>query len=76
MRLWFIGGGPFAARCLEALVRRLPVERVVTGTPTRGGRGMAEIPSRVEERALALGLPLERTGPLCKNEPLLTALAT
>ena len=76
MRLWFIGGGPFAARCLEALVRRLPVERVVTGTPTRGGRGMAEIPSRVEERALALGLPLERTGPLGKNEPLLTALAT
>ena len=76
MRLWCIGGGPFAARCLEALVRRLPVERVVTGTPTRGGRGMAEISSRVEERALALGLPLERTGPLCKNEPLLTALAT
>ena len=75
MRLWFIGGGSFAARCLEALVRRLPVELVVTGTPTRGGRGMAEIPSRVEERALALGLPLERTGPLGENEPLLTALA-
>ena len=36
---------------------------------------MAEIPSRVEERALALGLPLERTGPLGENEPLLTALA-
>lgn len=76
MRLWFIGGGSFAARCLEALVQRLPIERVVTGIPTRGGRGMTENPSRVEERAMALGLPLERTGPLGENEPLLTALAT
>lgn len=75
MRLWFIGGGSFAARCLEGLVQRLPIERVVTGAPTRGGRGMVDIPSRVEERAMALGLPLERTGPLGKNEPLLTALA-
>ena len=75
MRLWFIGSGPFAARCLEGLAAEgLPFERVITALPTRGGRGMKEMPSRVEERALALSLPLERTGPLSGNEALMDAL--
>ena len=74
LRVWFVGGGPFAALCLEALNGLLPLERVITGNPTRSGRGLKETPSRVEERALSLGLPLEHTGPLSRNEGLLSAL--
>ena len=42
--------------------------------PTRAGRGLRETVSRVEEAALALGLPLERTGSLSENGPLLEAV--
>lgn len=77
-RLWFMGSGAFAARCLTHLSASLPpgisLERVITGNPTRAGRGLRETVSRVEETALALGLPLERTGPLSENEPLLKAV--
>ena len=78
MRLWFMGSGAFAARCLTHLSASLPpgvsLERVITGNPTRAGRGLRETVSRVEEVALALGLPLERTGPLSENGPLLEAV--
>ena len=74
-RLWFIGSGAFAARCLAHLSASLPpglsLERVITGNPTRAGRGLRETVSHVEEAALALGLSLERTGPLSANGPLL-----
>jgi len=77
-RLWFMGSGAFAARCLTHLSASLPpgisLERVITGNPTRAGRGLRETVSRVEETALALGLPLERTGPLSENGPLLKAV--
>lgn len=74
-RLWFVGSGPFAARCLEHLSAELPFVRVITGNPTRAGRGLKEVVSPVEAAASALGLPWERTGPLSRNEPLLAALA-
>jgi len=77
-RLWFIGSGAFAARCLTHLSASLPpglsLERVITGNPTRAGRGLKETVSRVEGAALALGLPLERTGPLSENGLLLEAV--
>ena len=77
-RLWFMGSGAFAARCLTHLSAALPpdlsLERVITGNPTRAGRGLRETVSRVEEAALALGLPLERTGSLSENGPLLEAV--
>ena len=74
-RLWFMGTGAFAARCLAHLSASLSFERVITGGPTRAGRGLKEAVSRVEESAEALGLPLERTGPLTQNEPLREALS-
>ena len=77
-RLWFMGSGAFAARCLThlsaSLFPGLSLECVITGNPTRAGRGLRETVSRVEEVALALGLPLERTGPLSENGPLLEAV--
>ena len=73
-RLWFMGSGAFGARCLEHLCASLPFERVITGNPARAGRGLKETVSRVEAAALALGLPLERTGPLPQNEALLGAV--
>ncbi|NLL37922.1 MAG: methionyl-tRNA formyltransferase [Fretibacterium sp.] len=75
MRIWFFGSGGFAARCLAFMAPELHFERVVTGFPTRSGRGLKERPLPVEEIALSLGLPLERTGPLSENEPLLRALS-
>ena len=80
MNLWFVGEGPFAALCLESLNRLLrPVDgyclaRIITGMPTRSGRGMKETPSPVEACATRLGLPLERTGRLSQNEGLLSSL--
>ena len=77
-RLWFMGSGAFGARCLEHLCASLPLgislERVITGNPARAGRGLKETASRVEAAALALGLPLERTGPLTQNKALLGAV--
>ena len=73
-RLWFMGSGAFGARCLEHLCASLSFERVITGNPTRAGRGLKESVSRVEAAALTLGLPLERTGPLLQNEALLRAV--
>ena len=74
MRLWFMGGGEFASSCLERMSGQLQFERVITGHPTKAGRGLREHASAVERAAL--GLPLERTGPLSQNEKLLKALTS
>ncbi|MCR4819133.1 MAG: methionyl-tRNA formyltransferase [Fretibacterium sp.] len=80
MHFWFVGEGPFAALCLEGLNRLLrPADnccltRIITGMPTRSGRGMKETPSPVEACAARLGLPAERTGRLSQNEALLASL--
>lgn len=55
-RLWFFGGGSFAARCLRAIHRELPFELVVTTPPSRGGRGMGLIPSPVQTACEELGI--------------------
>jgi methionyl-tRNA formyltransferase len=54
----------------------LQFEWVVTNRPTRAGRGLRERPSAVEQTALALGLPLERTGTLSQNETIQETLAS
>ncbi|MDR2523464.1 MAG: methionyl-tRNA formyltransferase [Synergistaceae bacterium] len=74
MRLWFMGSGEFASSCLERMSGQLQFERVITGHPTRAGRGLQEHASAVERAAL--GLPLERTGPLSQNEKLLKTLTS
>ncbi|MBQ7263316.1 MAG: methionyl-tRNA formyltransferase [Synergistaceae bacterium] len=74
MRLWAIVSGPFGALCLDHLAALAPLERVIVGMPSRAGRGMKEVPSPAEERALALGLPFVRTGPLGQDEALLRAV--
>jgi methionyl-tRNA formyltransferase len=54
------------------LSSRFFFEKIVTGQPTKAGRGMNEQVSRVERAAEELGLAvaLERTGPLSRNEKL------
>ncbi|GHV46356.1 methionyl-tRNA formyltransferase [Synergistales bacterium] len=59
VRIWFIGGGGFAALCLKHMSERLRFEKIITAPPTRAGRGLAERPSRVEEAATELGLSVE-----------------
>lgn len=73
---WFMGSGSFGALCLGCLHRLMPelLTRVVTGLPSRAGRGMRETPTPVEELAQALGLSAERTGPLAQNEALVRSL--
>jgi methionyl-tRNA formyltransferase len=56
--------------------RSLAFEKILTGLPSKAGRGLAERVSRVEEAAERLGLPVERTGPLSQNETLAEALAS
>jgi len=55
---------------------KLAFEKIITGLPTRAGRGLEERASRVERAALDLGLSVERTGPLSKNEKIAHALAS
>ncbi len=80
MVVWFVGEGPFAALCLERLNRLIrPLEgwaltQIITGLPTRSGRGMKETPSPVEVYAAGVGLPVKRTGRLSQNGELLDAL--
>ncbi|MDR1375867.1 MAG: methionyl-tRNA formyltransferase [Synergistaceae bacterium] len=76
-RIWFVGGGAFAALCLARLRQEnLAFEKVLTGLPTRAGRGLSEQVSHVERAAVELGLPVERTGPLAQNEKLLELLSS
>ena len=77
MRIWFIGGGEFAASCLFCLSAEsahLRFEKIVTGEPTKAGRGLGERVSAVERAACELGLAFERTGPLSRNEKLKNAM--
>jgi methionyl-tRNA formyltransferase len=53
----------------------LAFEKILTGFPSKAGRGLAERVSRVEEAARKLGLPVERTGPLSRNEGIAEALS-
>ncbi|MDR1977127.1 MAG: methionyl-tRNA formyltransferase [Synergistaceae bacterium] len=76
MRAWFIGSGAFAAACLAHMSKRLAFEKIITGHPTRSGRGLKECASCVEEAAGELGLSVERTGPLDRNEKLLEAVSS
>lgn len=76
MRFWFMGSGAFAASCLTHLSRGLSFEKIVTGCPTRAGRGLKECASRVGEAAARLGLPFEQTGPLKENDALMRAVST
>ena len=79
MRLWFIGEGVFASLCLGHLKRLFggELERVYTGLPTVANRGR-ETPSPVEIKALELGFvsgkDFFRTGPLSKNEELMSEI--
>jgi methionyl-tRNA formyltransferase len=50
--------------------RRLAFEKILTGCPTKAGRGLRERESAVERAAVSLGLLVERTGPLSRNEKI------
>ena len=74
MRIWFVGTGKFAALCLKNLVENnIELEKIITGLPTRSGRGGKEQASQVELEALKLNLNniVTRTGLLSKNEDLI-----
>jgi methionyl-tRNA formyltransferase len=75
-KIWFAGGGAFAASCLGHMCRNLAFEKILTGLPSKAGRGLAERPSRVEEAAQKLGLPVERTGPLSQNREIVERLSS
>ncbi|MDR1622225.1 MAG: methionyl-tRNA formyltransferase [Synergistaceae bacterium] len=75
MRIWFIGSGAFAAACLAHMSERLEFEKIVTGHPTKSGRGFKECPSCVERTVEDLGLSVERAGPLSRDENLVKAVS-
>lgn len=84
MRIWFIGGGGFAAACLTAMSAHLQFEKIITSEPTKAGRGLNERVSAVERAVYELGLgeklglneKFERTGPLRLNEKLKSAITS
>jgi len=76
MRIWFIGGGSFAASCLPFMSKCLRFEKIVTGEPTKAGRGLLDRVSEVERSAGELGLAVERTGPINRNEALKYAVVS
>lgn len=72
---WLIGTGQFAALCLEGLNKRgFNFSKIITGLPTKSGRGNKEIPSPVEIKAKSLGLDITRTGRLADNSELISEL--
>ena len=75
MRIWFIGSGAFAAACLTHMSKQLEFEKIVTGHPTKSGRGLKECASWVERAADGLGLSVERAGPLGREENLVEAVS-
>ena len=75
MRIWFVGGGAFAASCLSHMSRNLTFEKILTGMPTKAGRGLKDQLSCVEKTALGLGLPCERVDRLSRDEGILEILA-
>ncbi len=75
-KIWFIGTGKFAAYCLTRfIVRHIPIHRIITGLPTRAGRGSKAIPSPVEFAASKFSLTVEHTGRLSENQQLIHELA-
>lgn len=74
--VWFCGSGSFAARCLEVLALAFPLALVITGEPTRRGRGQKEQPSPVAITAERLTLPVVTTGDLNGDDQLLHRLET
>jgi methionyl-tRNA formyltransferase len=56
--------------------RDLAFEKILTGLPSKAGRGLAERVSRVEEAAGRLGLPVERTGLLSRNREIMETLSS
>ncbi|MDR2180342.1 MAG: methionyl-tRNA formyltransferase [Synergistaceae bacterium] len=72
--MWFIGSGAFAAACLTYMSKKLAFEKIVTGHPTKSGRGLKESVSCVERAADDLGLAVERAGPLAQEENLVRAV--
>ena len=75
MRIWFIGTGKFAALCLENFIKRdIKFERIITGLPTRSGRGNKENPSQVELAALKLNLSVTRVGLLSQEQELMNEI--
>jgi methionyl-tRNA formyltransferase len=71
VRIWFIGSGAFAAACLAHMSKKLEFEKIVTGHPTKSGRGLKEHASCVERTAGDMGLSVERVGPLAREESLI-----
>jgi len=76
MKIWFIGGGSFAASCLAAMRDRLRFEKIVTSEPSKAGRGLRDRVSPVERTVVEFGMTVERTGPLRLNEKLKNAMTT
>ncbi|MBQ8693407.1 MAG: methionyl-tRNA formyltransferase [Synergistaceae bacterium] len=75
MRIWFIGTGKFAALCLENFIKRdIKFERIITGLPTKSGRGNKEKPSQVELAALKLNLSVTRAGLLSQEQELINEI--
>ncbi len=71
MKIWFMGGGEFAASCLEYLSDMsaslknafLKFEKIVTGEPTKAGRGLKESVSAVERAAYVVEYALRQRVP-------------
>ena len=75
MRIWFIGTGKFAALCLENFIKRdIKFERIITGLPTKSGRGNKENPSQVELAAFKLNLSVTRAGLLSQEQELMNEI--
>ena len=75
-KIWFIGGGSFAASCLAAMSNHMRFAKIITSEPTKAGRGLQNRESAVERSAQELELAVERTGPLRLNEKLKNAMIT
>ncbi|GHS95240.1 methionyl-tRNA formyltransferase [Synergistales bacterium] len=74
IKIWFVGGGGFAASCLAHMSKSLRFEKIITSLPTRAGRGLSEQLSRVEETALGLALSVERVSSLSKDQKITESL--
>lgn len=72
--IWFFGTGHFAAKCLQAISKDVPISLVVTQPPTRAGRGLKLRPSAVEETAKACKLKLSCSEAVNKDESLISTL--
>jgi methionyl-tRNA formyltransferase len=55
--------------------KQLEFEKIVTGHPTKSGRGLKECASCVERAADDLGLSVERAGPLTREENLVKTVS-